>query len=44
MLLDRLEGKNLTEMGREYNLCAERIRQVLNDIISKLKRRVANEL
>jgi RNA polymerase sigma factor (sigma-70 family) len=44
MLLDRLEGKNLTEMGREYNLCAERVRQVLNEIITKLKRRIENEL
>lgn len=40
MLLDRLEGKNLTEMGKEYHLCAERVRQILNVILEKVRRKI----
>ena len=42
MLMDRLEGKNLTEMGKEYNLSAERVRQLLNIIMDKLRKRISH--
>jgi RNA polymerase sporulation-specific sigma factor len=40
MLLDRLEGRTLKEIGVENDLCIERIRQLLVVILDKVRKKV----
>lgn len=40
MLLERLEGKKLIEIGAKHNLCAERIRQLLEVVYATIRRKI----